>query len=489
MLKFVYIFFLILVSFTFFKVKTDLIVTYGDSGFMWQQMIDLVQTGYKTFAYQYPGSEFDPVGNFSSFRAPFLGYVNEKLYIDFPPYFPLFISFFYVLFGSNLGVYLIQLIGLTTAIFYLYRLIYEIVGDQLISLLLGSLFLFATTVFTYNLVIHEYSIGLMFLYSGLYYLIKKDNQKYITSAFLLGFSLFFRLEFIFVISIHFASLFLFYQKKRAPLLIKFSPVFIVMIVTLFALNEYIHGHPLGLRYTLTMNDPVTVGNSRTQIVYELLFGKLRGFFYQSPYLMLVLGILPFLYFRFDFSEKDKRIIQTNIFVFFFGLFFLLLFSPNHGDHISPRYLFGLYPSIFVLSSICFQNLFLQKKDLIRRLILGFLFLSILFSVRQFYKNVQFIQKSDQNVALLNHIFISQPEKNFIFLEQALPKNLQTLMFEKSMYYLENPNQLETFLKMSNLPPKDILIVSTELNVACIENSTYCHDKQNVPGLHFYRSND
>lgn len=160
-----YLLFLLSCLILFFGVKTDFEVTYGDSGFMWIQVMDLIQSDFRTFSFYYSGSSFDPKGEWLPFQAPFLGIHDLQYYIDFPPYFPLVVSVGRVLFGSNLGIYLIQVLFLSGSIYFLYLLFSEFTRRRWLSVSFVYLYLFGTTVFTYNLVIHEYSIALFF-YTG-----------------------------------------------------------------------------------------------------------------------------------------------------------------------------------------------------------------------------------------------------------------------------------------------------------------------------------
>lgn len=85
-------------------------------------------------------------------------------------------------------------------------------------------------------------------------------------------SLFFRLEMIFVIIACGLSLLMIYPKDFLKIGIYSFLGFILPFALLLYLNFYIHGHPLGLRYALTLTDnasPTLLG--RIDIIRDMLF--------------------------------------------------------------------------------------------------------------------------------------------------------------------------------------------------------------------------
>ncbi|EMO82852.1 ArnT family glycosyltransferase [Leptospira santarosai] len=482
----------------FFGVKSDFEVVYGDSGFMWVQVMDLIRSDFRTFSFYYSGSSFDPKGEWLPFQAPFLGTHDSKYYIDFPPYFPLVVSVGRVLFGANLGIYLIQVLFLSGSIYFLYLLFSEFTRRKWLSVSFVYLYLFGTTVFTYNLVIHEYSIALFFLYGGIYFyhrsLKTNKNTNFIYSSLLFGLSLYFRLEFIFIIFPLSALSFLLRKEVRKRILLSWAPVFLAIFVSLLALNTYIHGHPLGLRYILTMDNPETVTLSRAGIVYDLLFGKERGYFFQSSYLALIIffSVFTTIYKRSykDVLSLELLYLSTSI----LSIFLILATAPNHGDHISPRYLFGTYPLLFVLGLILVESFFDSKKSVVYYGTIILIVISLSFSVKQWFYAVRFIRVSDKNVRTMMDYFRSSENKRYlVFTDTNIPKNIQSLMYEKTILYVSEKKLVSDFLAKDALKidPNRILIVrllTTTLPVdekGCISGSRFCRLESSLPYVEIY----
>ncbi|EMN90888.1 ArnT family glycosyltransferase [Leptospira weilii] len=492
-----YLLFLLSCLILFFGFKTDFEVTYGDSGFMWVQVMDLIQSDFRTFSFYYSGSSFDPKGEWLPFQAPFLGIHDLQYYIDFPPYFPLVVSVGRVLFGSNLGIYLIQVLFFSGSIYFLYLLFSEFTRRRWLSVSFVYLYLFGTTVFTYNLVIHEYSIALFFLYGGIYFYHRsiktKKNTNFIYSSLLFGLSLYFRLEFIFVIFPLSALSFLLRREIRKQIFFYWAPVFLVILASLLALNTYIHGHPLGLRYILTMGNPVTVALSRSDIIYDLLFGKERGYFFQSSYLALIIffSIFVAIYKRWYKDILSLELLYLGVSIL--SIFLILATAPNHGDHISPRYLFGTYPLLFALGLILVESFLDFKKSAVYYGVLILVVISLLFSVKQWFYAIRFIRTSDKNVRTMMDYFRSENKKYLVFTDTNIPKNIQSLMYEKTILYVSEKKLVSDFLAKDvfKIDPSQILIVrllTTALPVdekGCISGSRFCKLESSLPYVEVY----
>lgn len=471
-----------------FVSKSDFSIAYADSGFMWIQIIDLIQSKFTTFSFLYAGQNFDPTGEFLPFVKPFIGGYQGKFYIDFPPYFPLLASLPRFILENDISIYLLELVGISLGLFSFFLIIDRYVKKTSTSILVTIILLFGTTIFTYNLTIHEYSIAIGLLYSGFYFLLPREDKNTSSiyfSALLLGASLFFRLEFIFPI-FSWLLILVIYKKYTIPFItVRFGILFSGILLTLFLLNQYIHGHPLGFRYLLTMHNPDTIVTNRSGLVFDLLFGQIRGFFYQSSYLLLFLGIgtIQTIYARVKRTQIHKE--QEYYLVISILIFVLISFTaPNHGDHISPRYLFGIYPSLFIFSYFTYQN---TKKSLSKIKLTLFnilIFVLILFSTKQLYNNIKFVSNADKMVRSVTDIVDRQEEKNIVFLDQVLAKNLQTLNLTKNLYYSELEH-IPDFIKISNLDTKDVLFISSEYSDQCLLDTLLCQDRPGFMNMNFY----
>ena len=413
-------------------------IQYGDFGLMYIQVQDIVDSGYSTFSVQYKGEKIDPEYKHFPFTKPFLGKVSEKHYIDFPPYFPLLNAPFYQLLGVN-GLYLLNFISLLLTLFLIFKLgqLYGLSMPMIhLSLILYS---FGMTSTMYNLVFHEYPLGIFWITLGFYFisLYYKTQKDY--SLFLFGLfgavSLFFRLEMIFVIIACGLSLLIIYPKDFLKIGIYSFLGFILPFALLLYLNFYIHGHPLGLRYTLTLTDnasPTLLG--RIAIIRDMLFSNTRGFFYQSPFVL----ILPLALFFLKGILKKERFLFVILLV---GFVSILLTSPNHGDHRAPRYLFGLYPIITLASAICLSSLlnFLTEKKSIFRIAIQILFgVLVLASFYSTLQNYKWMQRAVLNVEKFNQKLMKATGDNIpiIFRDYAQPLNAQNLYVRQMTFVVE-----------------------------------------------------
>lgn len=438
-------------------------VQFGDFGLMYIQVEDIVKSGYSTFAVHYKGEKVDSEYKFFPFKKPFLGKVGEKYYIDFPPYFPLLNAPFYQWLGVN-GLYLLNYFSLLLTLFLLYKLgkLFELENSFInLSLFLYS---FGMTATTYNLVFHEYPLAIFWITAGFYfasvYFKKERNYSLILFGFFGAVSLYFRLEMVFVILACGLGLVFVYPKNFLKIGIYSLLGFIFPFVYLLYLNFDIHGHPLGLRFALTLTDESTVGLlGRIAIIRDMLFSNTRGFFPQSPFVfVLLIGF----YFVKEKLKKEKYLFIILI----IGFVLVLLTSPNHGDHRAPRYLFGLYPvfclaSVFVISQV--QNFFKEdndSKEYLWKVIQSIFSILILASFYSSFQNYQWMQRAAKNVEMFNSELkkISDKDTPIIFRDYAQPLNTQVLYTEQMLFVVEELVGIKKLLlKLSEHGTKRVII--------------------------------
>ncbi len=441
-------------------------IQYGDFGLMNIQVQDIIESGYSTFSLNYKGETVDPEHKFYPYTKPFIGKVNGKYYIDFPPYFPLVNAPFVQLLGVN-GLYLLNYLSLLLTLFLLYKLgkLYEL--DNLLIHLSIILYSFGMTSTMYNLVFHEYPLGIFWITLSFYFISHYYKKQNLSSLVLFGFfgalSLFFRLEMIFVIIASGLSLVFIQKKDFFKILIYSLSGFIFPFLLLLYLNYYIHGHPLGLRYLLTLTDnstPSLLG--RIAIIQDMLFSNTRGIFHQSPFILILVAAILF---GKKFLNKERFLLILT----FIGFILILLTSPNHGDHRAPRYLFGIYPILSILSVICYQFLttqinsneeILQAKVNIspktKNILLTSLFaILILLSFHSTFQNYRWMKRASLGVAEFNQRLSKIAENNpIIFRDYAQPLNSQNLYLNQMMFVVENMDDLKNLLqklKSTNVP--------------------------------------
>ncbi|GBF48866.1 dolichyl-phosphate-mannose-protein mannosyltransferase [Leptospira ryugenii] len=173
-------------------------------------------------------------------------------------------------------------------------------------------------------------------------------------------------------------------------------------------------------------------------------------------------------------KKDDLLYFFSVFIVSFIL--VLLQAPNHGDHLSPRYLFGVYPSILFFTAILYKVYHDQLQKKVKLLVYGLTIITFLFSVKELYKGILFIKTSDKVVRELTERFRSRKESVLVFGDLALPKNLQTIYFEKRQFYVK-PEELQMFLNLSKIPASEILYLTTENIGTCVKGTPICKDAE------------
>lgn len=422
-------------------------VQYGDFGLMYIQVKDIVESGYSTFAVKYKGEDIDPDYKYFPYTKPFIGKVGTKHYIDFPPYFPLINSPFYQALGIN-GLYVFSFFALigTLILFIKIGRLYAL--DFSMIHLCIFLYSFGMTATMYNFVFHEYPIAIFLItlsfYFSSHFHIKKVSHSLIWFGFFGGLSLFFRLEMIFVILAIGISL-IFVSPRDILKLSSLSLIgFILPFLSLLYLNSHIHGHPLGLRYVLTLTNESSVGVlGRIDIIRDMLFSSTRGFFFQSSFVL----ILPLLLLFKRSLWKQEKFLLTLIFV---GFLFILLTAPNHGDHRAPRYLFGLYSIIILTLVVCFSNYIkasaFEESNFQKPIVVLFSIL-VLISFLSTVQNYRWMWKAVANVSNLNEKLLSLTTEDtaIIFRDFAQPLNTQNLYTVRKVFVVEKLENLSELI--------------------------------------------
>ena len=207
---------------------------------------------------------------------------------------------------KNKGLYVLNFICFVFTLFLIGNFTFLVLKHHISRILVLFLYCFGTTIAVYNLTFHEYPTAIFFSTCAFYcyfQAIQTTKNKFaIISGLSAGTSLFFRLELIFFY-ISFNFIFLVLEKKKSfKTILWFSFAFLLPFITLLVLNQIIHHHPLGLRYYLTITDNETLTiMERFKVLVSILFDKQRGFFYQSPYLIL-LFFAP-IFFRQSFQKQ------------------------------------------------------------------------------------------------------------------------------------------------------------------------------------------
>jgi hypothetical protein len=412
----------------------------SDFGLMMIQVEDIIQSNFTSLAIQYSSFNTDPSFEFYPFTKPFLGKVNSAYYIDFPPYYPLMIAFIKIILGKYAYYFFSNLSSLGNLILIKLILSKFSIKQSLIhlSLILYSL---CTTIFTYNFFIHEYPLAVFLITFSIYFAINfnfdKNNKELFLFGFFSGISLFFRLEMIFITAATGLALVYSNRKKILPIFVYSLFGFLIPFTILIILNQEIHGHPLGLRFVVTINDNPSLNLiDRINIAKELLFGNFRGLFIQS----LFFALIPIL------GSYSKRDSSKDFFLILIAIAFIaiLFSSPNHGDHIAPRYFFGLYP-IGVITFIIFLNEFFQVYE--SKIYKGILFLIIIYSIQNCFKNYVWMHDVFSKLNYFQTTIRDLKTDSVIFTSYAEPLNSQNIYLEKKVQVANTPEKMRRLLEI------------------------------------------
>ncbi|MBK8398629.1 MAG: hypothetical protein IPL26_25705 [Leptospiraceae bacterium] len=443
-------------------------VHYGDVGLMHIQIQDLIAGGYSSLTLNYRGEEIDPEYKFFPYKKPFVGKLNQNHYFVFPPYFLTINAILYETFGTN-GLYLISFFAFLLTLYLIYQLGILFGLENFYINISISMYVFGMTASNYNFVFHELPFSIFWITLSIFYALsfikRQTNLNLVLFGFLGGLSLFFRLEMIFILFACGLSILIILPKHWKEIF-KFSIVgFIFPFFTLIILNYQFFENFFGLRYTLNISEtPSLIGAQRLGIIYDLLFTKKIGLFYQSPFILISISFL--FYFK-RMNDPNKLFLILVIIV---SMVSILLTSPNNGGHISPRYLFGIYPILCLISIICYKDLLKYFKNqlqqgknnfLIRnsKLLLSlFFFLLVTFSFKSTYDNLQWIKRSSIDVDKFNQVLQSLPENIILFRDYGPPLNAQNSYFSKLLFVAEGDSYTEFFSLLKSKSQKEVAVL-------------------------------
>ncbi|MDX1961120.1 MAG: hypothetical protein SFU98_21300 [Leptospiraceae bacterium] len=429
---------------------------YGDFGIMQIQLQEMIATNFQDFSIQYQGKDIDPNFDFYPFEKPFVGKVSEKFFIVFPIFFPILNSLLFKLFSYN-GLYIINYLALVINLFLINELFIIFNLTKPYRLLGIFLYSFCGTIVCYNFIFHEYPLAILTITVAIFFALKYHQTKHFPSLFLFGLfsglSLFFRLDFLFTIII--IGLFtIFFNESSFLKIIYYSFLgIIVPVLILFYSNYTIHGHPLGLRYVLNLEESNISLYERSMIIFEMLLSPSRGLLIQSSFVLAI--PIGFFFFRKHLKEYSILLLIASI-----STLFILLSSPNDGGHKAPRYLFSIYPFYILICCIfLFQirnsNVSILKKNIYTYTFLFFCIISFL----QTIDNLKLLQKLAKNVIQFNNSILKESEDRIIiFRDRIQSLNSQEIYLTKTLFTVINDSTLKEFLMKPKFFNQKIIIV-------------------------------
>jgi len=432
------------------------------------------------------------------YEPPFVYNLNDKYFITFPYTFPLITAPFYALFGER-GLYIIPLIATWIIWLTFYWVCQKNRLNQLsISLGLTSL-IFASYLTIYSAMYWEHTLAVALAFGGMsLYLVGnppqlRSNFIAIASGFLIGFSVWFRPEFLCLVALFFGLAILtsinffvssivtkFLSLKEIKFLAVKKEIFVVSMLTtvagFFLSNKLVYGHTLGIHGFQAVK-PIPW---RDRLIGTCLNFKQMSLalIEYSPAIFFLVVVSIYLY-LFRNTIQTRLNLQFLLLVFLVCLLFIIGVSflvpvgtasliPG-GKQWGVRFLLILVPVISLLIAIYFN--FLDRQLSWQKYIL--LIFLILLMAKGIHKNIFQATTSleNNNQKTLPAIeFIRQNSNQIIaisnqYAAQALESSL---MNNKILFKVENTRQL---IKLSQ-----ILIEQAQENITYI---CYPHQRCDV----------
>ncbi len=326
----------------------------------WQTKIIHSHSIQNLFHLDYSLSTYDPELRFFPLPEIFFLRSQGQALSVFPPYLPLLYSFFY-------GIYFPILFPLLQFSFFIagLYLLEKSTHSSPILLALGSL------ISLYVFLCHETCLVFFLQTLCIYQFTKK---RFVSAGFFSGFTVLFRPEMILL------SFFPFFLREREDSIQKSIfryGIGLLSIVSVGILLQWIFTNsPLGLR--------IERNNS---FAYYWEIRKYLGS------ILLSTSPLLFLFLLLHFFSKEKY-KNNSFFYSILSLTLLIgLLAPNMGGHNTPRYFFGIFPYMAILSSRYLEHLHSLTRALI---IIIFIFFGIL-NFKKSFQEMQMIARYEQNL--------------------------------------------------------------------------------------------
>lgn len=307
------------------------------------------------------------------YEEPFVYNVAGKYYITFPYIFSLVTAPFYALFGDR-GLYLIPLLSLWMIWLDLYILCRSFDLNKLITSVALIVLIFTSYLTFYSATYWEHTLSVSLCFTGItLLLVHRNKQKLpirtaILSGFLLGFSVWFRPEFICVVGLISGLILLlwiaklrifsslnqllslelisFVARKKAVLL---TSTFLT-VIAFFVTNKLIYGHALGIH-------AIQVVTKNSSLLDRLLaaWGNLQGmslalFIYFPIIYFPIIYLIVYLIQKIKSNENSKLVAINSITILVLTMvgFGAIVSESNSYQNIIRQL---LLPLILVLISL------------------------------------------------------------------------------------------------------------------------------------------
>lgn len=167
----------------------------GDEGVKFIQVQSLVKNSYRDISLVYPGEEIDRRCEFCPIVPPYAIVRNNKMYSQWPIFYPFLASIFYKYLGFS-GLYVLPVASSVLTVFLAARIMKSLIGRTSFFWLL--ILAFASPFFFYALVLWEHAFSVLLTVAGVLLLLKASRESknwyYLVAGILFGFSIWTRNE-------------------------------------------------------------------------------------------------------------------------------------------------------------------------------------------------------------------------------------------------------------------------------------------------------
>jgi ABC-type cobalt transport system substrate-binding protein len=178
----------------FFVLPTNSFFT-GDEGVKFIQIQSLVKNSYRDISLVYPGQGIDERCEFCPIVPPYAIVRNNKMYSQWPIFYPFLASIFYKYLGFP-GLYVLPVISSVLTIFFAAKIM-KLLTER-ISFFWLLILALASPLFFYSLVLWEHAFSILLTTAGVLLLLKAfrepKNWYYLAAGILFGFSIWTRNE-------------------------------------------------------------------------------------------------------------------------------------------------------------------------------------------------------------------------------------------------------------------------------------------------------
>ncbi|BCL35969.1 LA_3751/LA_3752 family putative glycosyltransferase [Nostoc sp. MS1] len=302
------------------------------------------------------------------FEPPFSYKIANRYYITFPFTFPLVTAPFYALFGYR-GFYIVPLLSTWLIWINLYRICQFFKVSLLLTSVGLTTLIFASPLTMYSAMYWEHTLAVSLAFGGLAIILTKGQEAFtqkdaVISGILIGFSVWFRPEFLALAAILLPLIAVSYKWRIGSFNIidQQKTLFIVALVTtiigFFIANQLIYNHPLGAHALQVVEEFSLQTRLKTaKKIFGILWNNFQQYFPVIYFILVFTGVSVFYRPMKLTSVMQKIIVISTPFLFLVPI----LLPSDGGKQWGPRFLLILIPLLSLLTVFLLESTLSIKK--------------------------------------------------------------------------------------------------------------------------------